>query len=125
MQNDILKKYVDDLNWVNNILHDFVKRVAFMEVAEQYLNKHQLLKENTPFIWSIYNSMANDALLHITNIYDNNSKTVSIHYLFQWVQTNKDLIEKQVHSLDLNLYKKSFQQAKKNLEKFRKINQKI
>lgn len=112
------KKYVNDLNWVNNTLHDFVTRVAFMEITEQYLNKHKTLKEDTPMIWSIYNSMANSAVLQITNIYDGGSKTLSIHYLLKWIQKNNELIKKHVHAIQLDFSKKDVERIKKNIEGF-------
>lgn len=68
-----IKKYVSDLNWINNNLHDFVTRVAFMEVAEHYIKKYKVLND-MPVLMSFYNSMANDAVLRITNIYDKDKK---------------------------------------------------
>ncbi len=115
-----IKTYVDDLNWINNNLHDFATRVAFMEVAEQYINKHKKLNDMR-IIMSIYNSMANDAVLRITNIYDKSKKALSIFHLLRWVEKNNALIKSYIHSLNLDFSQSDVDLIRKRINGFQEL----
>lgn len=127
-----IKKFVADLNWINNTLHDFVTRVAFMEVAEKYISNYEKLKD-IPLLMSIYNSMANDAVLRITNIYDKNAKkTISIYYLLNWTERNPTLIKTHMHALnldfsssDVNSLREKIYRFSKTINKFQNIRGKL
>lgn len=119
-----IKKFVDDLNWVNNALHDFAVRVAFIEGMEDYHPKHQEL-ENISLIMNIYNSMANDAVVKINNIYDNHKDALSIHYLLNWIQQNNLLIKSHVHALSLSFSDKDIILLKEKIEKSSKLIEKF
>jgi len=120
-----IKKFVDDLNWINNTLHDFVTRVAFMEVAEKYISSYEKLKD-IPLLMNIYNSMANDAVLRITNIYDKNvKKTISIFYLLNWVERNQFLIKSHVHALNLDFSSSDVDSLREKIYGFSKMTNKF
>ncbi|PIQ68799.1 MAG: hypothetical protein COV91_02240 [Candidatus Taylorbacteria bacterium CG11_big_fil_rev_8_21_14_0_20_46_11] len=113
-----IEKFVSDLNWINNTLHDFVTRVAFMEVAEKYISSQEKLKD-VPLLMSILNAMANDAVLRITNIYDKNvKKTVSIFYLLNWTERNQTLIKSHVHALNLDFSSSDVDSLRKKIYRF-------
>jgi hypothetical protein len=112
-EDDKIQKYVYDLNWINNILHDFTNRLVFMEITEEY-RKHK----NVPLISNICNAMANDAVLKITSIYDKNSNVLSIYYILRWIQKNQDFIKKYVHTLNLDLTNNDIDLITKKIKKF-------
>ena len=111
-----IKKFVDDLNWVNNVLHDFATRVAFIEITEQYMKKYKALNM-VPMIMCIYNSMANDAVLKINNIYDHDKNSLSIFYLLNWIRCNTPLIKSHVHSLDLTFSERDITMLEEKINK--------
>lgn len=116
-----IKKFVADLNWINNTLHDFVARVAFMEVAEKYISSYEKLKDIS-LLMIIYNSMANDAVLRITSIYDRNvKKAISIYYLLNWTERNQTLIKSYVHALNLDFSGSDVDSLRKKIYRFNKI----
>lgn len=117
---DIIKQFVDDLNWINNTLHDFAICVAFVEVVEDYHPKHQELKD-IALIMNIYNSMANDAVAKINNIYDGHKDALSVHDLLNWIRANTPLIKSHVHALNLSFSEKDISLLERKIGKSSKL----
>lgn len=122
--NKRIQKYVNDLNWVNNCLHDFASRVAFIDISEQYMKKYALIKDY-PFIMSIYNSMANDAVLRINNIYDKKKEVLSFYYLMRWIEKNEIFVKSYMHSLNLDFSNKEIKKIRDNVDKYQKLIEKF
>ena len=126
---DKIKKFVNDLNWVNNTLHDFAIRTAFVEITEERCTENPRLKEK-PLIMSIYNSMANDAVVKIYNVYDTHKDALSIFYILDWIRGNIPFLESQINELrikesDISSIEKKIEEHSILVEKFRKMRKKL
>ncbi len=97
-----IKTYVYDINWLNNKLHDYVARIAFLEITEDYLTGHKDLSKDIPMIMRIYNSMADSAVLRITANYDRDADVLSFFQILKWIKKNKKRIKEHFHKLNLN-----------------------
>ncbi len=102
MTNEEIQTYVYDINWLNNKLHDYVARIAFLEITEEYLKGHKDLSNDMPIIGRIYNSVADAAVLRISSNYDRDSDTLSFFQVLKWIRKNKKQIKEHFHNLDLD-----------------------
>lgn len=121
MEGREIKRFVSDLNSINNQLHAFATRVAFMEVAEEYISKHKKIKYDMTIIMSVYISMANDAVLRITSIYDRKPNALSIYYLLDWIKKNRPLLKLHMHSLNLNFSQKDVDFITESIDGFKLV----
>lgn len=124
-----LKKFVDDFNWINNVLHDFAIRTAFIETTEKRCTKNPELKE-IPLIMNIYNSMANDAVVKINNVYDTHKDALSIFYILCWIKGNVPLLENQINTLrvkdnDIAVIENKIRKHHELIDKFHKMRKKL
>jgi len=126
---DKSKKFVDDLNWINNTLHDFAIRTAFVEITETCCAKNPKLKD-VPFIMNIYNAMANDAVVKMSNIYDTHRDTLSIYYILNWIRGNVSLLENHIDELvikedEIVYIENKIKTHSELIEKFRRMRKKL
>ncbi len=122
-----IQTYVYDINWLNNKLHDYVARIAFLETTESYLTGHKELSKDMPIVPRIYNSMADAAVLKIISNYDRDPDTLSFFQILKWLKKNKKQVKEHFHNLnldftddDLNKLEKEINQSEV-VEKFRTI----
>lgn len=122
-----IKIYVHDMDWLNNKLHDYVARIAFLEITESYLTDHKELSRDMPIIQRIYNSMADTAVLRIVSNYDKDPNTLSFFQILKWIKKNKKQIKEHFHKLDLDFTDDDLNKLEKEInqsevvEKFRTV----